>query len=31
VLFPGKGLRQLFAPGDTSPYYSALANVVLTY
>jgi hypothetical protein len=31
VLFPGKGLRQLFAPQDTSPYYSTFANVVLTY
>jgi hypothetical protein len=31
VLFPGKGLRQLFAPSDTSPYYSTFANIVLTY
>jgi hypothetical protein len=31
VLFPGKGLRQLFSPSDTSPYYSCLANLVLTY
>ena len=31
VLFPGDGLKQLFAPDDTSPYYSVLANLVLTY
>jgi len=31
VLFPGDGLQQLFAPDDTSPYYSVLANLVLTY
>lgn len=31
VLFPGEGLKQLFAPQDTSPYYSALVNLVLTY
>ena len=31
VLFPGDGLKQLFAPQDTSPYYSALLNLVLTY
>jgi hypothetical protein len=31
VLLPGKGLRQVFAPDDTNPYYSTFANVVLTY
>ncbi len=31
VLFPADGMKQLYAPDDTSPYYSALANLVLTY
>ncbi len=32
VLFPGDGFKQLFNDGDRKvPYYSALANLVLTY
>jgi len=31
MLIPAKGMQDLFAPNDTSPYYSFLANLVLTY
>ena len=31
VLIPAQGLEDLFAPNSTSPYYSFLANLVLTY